>query len=292
MNNPSISVVALFIKPNIPEICRLGRTTIDWLRERGIQVRVSAKTLEELGTNADGIIGGNDENLQDVGLALVLGGDGTILWVARKVAHLNIPVLSFNMGNLGFLAAYGIDHLFDVLEATICGRFQTVSRMMLEATHIRGEHVISRHPALNDVVVNKRLIPRLIELETAIDNETINTYLCDGLIICTPTGSTAYSLSAGGPILSPDLDALAITPICPHTLTHRPIVIAGNSTVTIQLISKDRKAFLTLDGQVNDSICCGDRIEIRKSPHCARIIVDPESRFFRVLNRKLKWGYR
>lgn len=292
MNTGTIDTVAFFIKPNIPEICAIARKTIAWLRDRGIKVRVGAGVFEELSTEADGIIGGSDENLQDVNLAVVLGGDGTILWVARKVAHLDIPVLSFNMGNLGFLAAYPVERLFNVLEKTISGDFMIAERMMFQTEHYRRDTLLNRYFALNDVVVNKRLIPRMIELALYIDDYKVNTYLCDGLIVSTPTGSTAYSLSAGGPIIAPDLDAVVITPICPHTLTHRPVVVSGESCIMIKMISNERRGHLTLDGQVSDSICCDDEIVIRKSPHRARIIVDPKSRFFNVLSRKLKWGYR
>nr|HPQ41725.1 NAD(+)/NADH kinase [bacterium] len=256
MTSHTLDTVAFFIKPDIPEICAIARDTISWLREQGIKVRVGAGVFEELATEADGIIGGNDENLQDVNLAVVLGGDGTILWVARKVAHLDIPVLSFNMGNLGFLAAYPVERLYDVLNQTIQGDFVTVERMMFQTEHFRRGKLLNRYTALNDVVVNKRLIPRLIELDMFIDDRKVNTYLCDGLIVSTPTGSTAYSLSAGGPIISPELDAVVITPICPHTLTHRPIVISSETTVMIKMKNPDRRGYLTLDGQVSDSICC------------------------------------
>ncbi|MCD4653424.1 NAD(+)/NADH kinase, partial [bacterium] len=200
--------------------------------------------------------------------------------------------LSFNMGNLGFLAAYSINRLYEVLEKTIEGDFTVAERMMLQSDHVRGDKILNTYTALNDVVVNKGMITRLIELETFVDNKLITTYLCDGLIISTPTGSTAYSLSAGGPIIVPTLNAVVMTPICPHTLTNRPMVLSGDDIITIRLVSDDRTGFLTLDGQISDSVCFDDRIIIRRSPYKARIIADPDTHFFNVLNHKLKWGYR
>lgn len=292
MTAQPVRTVALFVKPGVPEINSLGRHATQWLQTRGIKVRVSSRAVQSLDIEPDGVIGGNDESLKDVDLAMVLGGDGTILWVARKVAHLDIPVLSFNMGTLGFLAAFAINRLYDVLEQVIEGKYVTVNRMMLAASLYRNDKKLHSYRALNDVIVNKREIPRLIELEASLDGEVINTYLCDGLIVSTPTGSTAYSLSAGGPIISPDIEAVAVTPICPHTLTHRPLVISSRSELTIRLLSSDRKALLTLDGQITDSVCCDDVIRISRFDHQARIIIDPDTRFFKILSRKLKWGIR
>jgi len=292
MKSQEIHNLALFIKPDAPEIYDLGNKAVNWLQEHGIKVMVSAKALEHLDVQPDGVIGGGDGSLQNIDLAVVLGGDGTILWVARKVAHLNIPILSFNMGRLGFLAAFPINRLFEVLSSVTRGQFVTVNRMMLQADHFRGGKQLNSYCALNDVVVNKSAIPRLIELEVLVDDMPINSYLCDGLIISTPTGSTAYSLSAGGPIITPEIEAVAVTPICPHTLSHRPLVLSSENEICLRMVSSDRKALLTLDGQVNDSVCCDDLVVIRKSKHRARIIIDPETRFFQILSRKLKWGIR
>ncbi len=288
----SAKSIALFLKPGIPEICVLGREVIKWLRNRNFQVYVSPMALDQLDAEADGVITGSDENMEGVDLALVLGGDGTILWVARRVAPFNIPVLSFNMGNLGFLAAYSVDDLYPNLEKVLQGNYATEDRMMLTAEHYSRNKLIRTYTALNDVVVNKQLSPRLIKLEMCVNDLMINTYLCDGLIVSTPTGSTAYSLSAGGPIMIPDIDAIALTPICPHTLTNRPIVISGEDVISIRQISEDHKSFLTLDGQTGGSMRHDDIVIIRKAPYKARIITNPNAPFFQVLRHKLAWGQR
>jgi len=294
MKNKPIKKVAFFVKPCIDEIRKIGLESIKWLKKHNISVLVTPGAPDILQKEADEIIDPDDKKSQydEIDLAIALGGDGTILWVARKVSPFGIPVLSFNMGHLGFLAAYSINRLYEVLEKTITGDYTFVNRMMLQAEHIRDGKILNSYTAMNDVVVNKGMITRLIELETFVRDELITTYLCDGLIISTPTGSTAYSLSAGGPIVAPELNAILMTPICPHTLTNRPMVLGGDNIITIRLVSDDRKGFLTLDGQISDTVWYDDRVVIKTAPDHARIIVDPESHFFDVLNRKLKWGHR
>ncbi|MBN1878795.1 NAD(+)/NADH kinase [bacterium] len=292
MSKMPIRAIALFLKPDVPEIVILARDVVAWLRNRAVQVLVTHTVLEQLDSEADGVIAGNDHNLSDVDLAVVLGGDGTILWVARRVAPFDIPVLSFNMGHLGFLAAYPAAEVYSRLEKVLSGDFCTEERMMLAAEHFRGGTRLQSYIALNDVVVNKQLSPRLIQLETCVNDNLINTYLCDGLIISTPTGSTAYSLSAGGPIMLPELKAVVMTPICPHMLTNRPIVMNSNYRISIRLISRDRKAFLTVDGQTGSSMSFEDTVTVFASPYKARIVTNEETPFFEVLRRKLTWGHR
>jgi len=292
MNRKRISTTALFLKPGIPEISLLARDLIAWLRTQEIKVLVSPIVLETLDAEADGVISGNDTDLHGVDLAIVLGGDGTILWVARRVAPFGIPLLSFNMGHLGFLAAYPVTNLYSDLKNVLNGEYVIENRMMLTAEHIRNDHCLQTYTALNDVVVNKQFSPRLIQLETRINKELINTYLCDGLIVATPTGSTAYSLSAGGPIMIPHIQAVVLTPICPHTLTNRPIVLNSDAEISIRMISKDRKALLTLDGQTGGSISPDDVVRVREAPYKACIIANPDTPFFQVLRHKLNWGQR
>jgi NAD+ kinase len=292
MTHKPIISIALFLKPAVPEIVLLGREIMEWLRKRKVQVFVSPMALDQLNAEADGVITGSDENIENVDLALVLGGDGTILWVARKVAPFNIPVLSFNMGNLGFLAAYTVDDLYPNLERVLDGDYATEDRMMLTAEHYSRNRLVRTCSALNDVIINKQLSPRLIKLEMCVNDMMINRYLCDGLIVSTPTGSTAYSLSAGGPIMVPDINALVVTPICPHTLTNRPIVLKSDDVISIRQISEDRKSFLTLDGQTGGSMRQDDTVVIQKAPYKARIIANQKAPFFQVLRHKLAWGHR
>lgn len=292
MTHEPIHTVALFIKPGIQEAYVLGGKVIEWLRNRDIQVLVSPMALDQLNTAADGVVSGNDHDLAGVDLAVVLGGDGTILWVARRVAPHTIPVLSFNMGHLGFLAAYSVDDLYPILEKVLSGNFTVEERMMLTAEHFKGGKLVHAYSALNDVTVNKQLSPRLITLDMCVNDTMINTYQCDGLIVSTPTGSTAYSLSAGGPIMIPNLHAIAVTPICPHMLTNRPIVLSGNDIISIRQASENRKASLILDGQTSGSMGYDEGVIIRKAPFKARIIANPEAPFFYVLRQKLAWGQR
>lgn len=292
MKNKKIHTIALFLKPGVQEIIVLARDVIVWLRKRNVHVLVSSSILEELDTEADGVIAGNDQNMSEVDLAVVLGGDGTILWVARRVASFDVPVLSFNMGHLGFLAAYPATEVYSRLEKVLAGDYTTEDRMMLTAEHYRGQGMLQSYTALNDVVVTKQLSLRLIQLETCVNGNLINTYLCDGLIVSTPTGSTAYSLSAGGPIMIPEIKALVMTPICPHMLTNRPIVLSCDYSISIRLVSRDRKALLTVDGQTGGSMSYDDVVMVRVAPFKARIITNPETPFFEVLRHKLTWGHR
>jgi NAD+ kinase len=292
MTHDHIHTVAVFIKPGVQEAFVLGGKVIEWLRNRNIQVLVSPMLLDHLNTDADGVVSGNDHDLAGIDLALVLGGDGTILWVARRVAPYMVPVLSFNMGHMGFLAAYSVDDLYPNLEKVLNGNFTVEERMMLAAEHFKGGKRVHEYSALNDVTVTKQLSPRLIKLDMCVNDSMINAYLCDGLIVSTPTGSTAYSLSAGGPIMIPNLHAIAVTPICPHMLTNRPIVLSDSDVITIRQTSENRKASLILDGQTSGSMGYDDVVIIRKAPFKARIIANPEAPFFYVLRQKLAWGQR
>ncbi|MGB3976261.1 MAG: NAD(+)/NADH kinase [bacterium] len=292
MKHKEIRTVALFIKPGKKETRILGKEIMDWLKNKKIQVLASPVVFDELNTKADGIVTEPEYDFTDVDLALVLGGDGTILWVARRVAPFNVPVLSFNMGDLGFLAAYSVDDVYSKLEKTLGGDYSVEERMMLTAEHYRDDALLHTYSALNDVAVNKLLNPRLIKLEMCVNETLINTYQCDGLIVSTPTGSTAYSLSAGGPIMIPYIHAVVVTPICPHMLTNRPIVLCSSDIISIRQISEDRKVFLIIDGQTGSAMNHDDVVVIREAPFKARVITNPDAPFFHVLRHKLAWGKR
>jgi NAD+ kinase len=233
-------------------------------------------------------------NLLDAGLDLivVLGGDGTLLSVARTAQAEEIPLLGVNLGSLGFLTETALDRLDPVLDAVCAGRCTVEERIMLEvavrhAGGTRGPFVV-----LNDAVINKAALARMIEMEASVDGAYLTTYRADGLIVATPTGSTAYSLAAGGPIVYPDMEAVVITPICPHTLTNRSLVVPGRVTVEVAIHSGEQDIHLTLDGQTGIALAPADRVLIRKSAARTRLVHCPDREWFGVLRQKLKWGER
>jgi NAD+ kinase len=226
-----------------------------------------------------------------VDLLLVLGGDGTLLSMARLVGDLNVPILGVNLGGLGFLTALTIDELFPALEALLRGDLLVEERMMLAARVTRQGERLSEYVALNDVVITKSAMSRIINLDVSVQGQFATAYRADGLIVSTPTGSTAYCLSAGGPIVFPTMDAIVLTPICSHTLTNRPIVLPGGQPIDVTLQS-DQDVMLTMDGQVGFHLKRGDRIEIRQAAARIRLLRFPQKHFFSVLRTKLKWGER
>ena len=227
----------------------------------------------------------------DVRMAIVLGGDGTLLAAARVFAAKAVPILGVNLGSLGFLTEVPIDDLYPTLEAIDSGTCDVEKRAMLEATVLRNGQKISEFHALNDVVISKATIARLASFDLYLKGNFVTSYKGDGLIIATPTGSTAYSLAAGGPILTPSVDAMVLSPICPHSLTHRPIVLPDEIEIEIVVGWTCDEAFLSVDGQLGMPLCQGDRLQCRKSPHQTSLLRMRRT-FFDVLRTKLKWGQR
>lgn len=228
---------------------------------------------------------------QRCNLAIVVGGDGTLLNAARSLVDFQVPILGVNLGRLGFLADVSPAEIPHRLEEILTGQFREEERSLLHAQIIHNNRAATHSDALNDVVVHKRDVARMIELETYLDGQFLNAYRADGLIIATPTGSTAYALSGGGPIIHPTLDAVVLVPICPHTLTHRPIVIGNGSE--IEVLVKDSNIThtqVTCDGQVSLALKPGDHILIRKKPHKLRLIHPVNHDYFEILRAKLRWG--
>jgi NAD+ kinase len=286
MNSKSVGILT---KPRFPEIERTLRDVVSWLRARNIDVLLDTTSATHLGEQ-----GGYQKS--QLGLTadvlLVLGGDGTMLNAARLAGERSIPILGVNMGGLGFLTEVRLENLYPSLERVFANDFVLDERLMLR-THIhRHGEMVAQGEVLNDVVISKGTLARMIELKIAIQGRFVTNLRGDGLILSSPTGSTAYSLSAGGPIIDPAVQSLILTPICPHTLTHRPLIVPGNAKIDVTLTSKDDGAMATLDGQVGVAISQGDSVVIQTSDHRTRLIRFPESNYYDVLREKLKWGDR
>lgn len=283
-----INTVAIISKPKIAEAAEIVCSLLEWLGERGIQCRCDEQTAEYAEANS---YYPREEVVQGADLVIVLGGDGTLLSAARVVAGLDVPVFAVNLGHLGFLTAITVDELYPELERAVRGEHRIGRRRMVDCELIRGDETILTYSALNDVVITKSEIARMIDLDAHVDNHFVAAYKADGLIISTPTGSTAYSLSAGGPVIFPSVSALCITPICPHMLTNRPVIVPDSSVINI-LTHSHEGTFLTIDGQVGEPLIRGDRIICRASSKTIQLIRPPKMLFFDVLREKLKWGER
>ena len=223
-------------------------------------------------------------------LVIILGGDGTLLSVVKFLNRPEVPILAINLGRLGFLTSVTRQELITILEGFYSGEYQSEERMLLEARVERKGEIISQFRALNEVVIGRGVFARLLHFETFINQQYLTTYAADGVIISTPTGSTAYSLSAGGPVIYPTLEAILLIPICPHTLTNRPLIIPPTETVSVRAEEKDAELVITADGQVNLTPQPGDILHLRKSDLRIKLIVFPNRTFYHLLRDKLKWG--
>jgi len=223
-------------------------------------------------------------------LLIVLGGDGTILSVARSAHPFNVPIFGVNLGALGFLAEVTLPDLYEVLEKVLNGRFECENRMLLNACVWRGKKKVVDYHVLNDVVINKGALARIVNLEVRVNSQYMTSYRADGLIIATPTGSTAYSLSAGGPIIHPSMDALVLSPICPFTLTNRSIVIPDQSLIQVELATENENVRVTFDGQEGCDMLQGDILEVKKAQTSIQLIQAPGKNYYQTLRNKLNWG--
>ncbi|MGA7853322.1 MAG: NAD(+)/NADH kinase [Candidatus Acidiferrales bacterium] len=261
-----------------------------WLQERKIGVFIDEQTQAMVGANGPALP--REELVAKVDLLIVLGGDGTLLAAARALAGRNIPILAVNLGGLGFLTSVTLDELYPVLETILAGRHDTSERMMLEAEIIHSNKPAERVTALNDAVANKAALARMLDLDVHVDGHHVGRYRADGLIIATPTGSTAYSLAAGGPIIHPDIDAFVITPICPHMLTNRPLVIPDTARVEVRFPATGEPVFLTIDGQIGFQLQPQDRVVITKAAAKVQVVRPPRKTYYEILRSKLRWGER
>jgi NAD+ kinase len=294
--------IGIIAKKNKPEAVPIARNLVAWFQTRKMEVYVeeemgnllfnSGSSLPVGSSLSDGSIHSveRSEIPNHVEMIIVLGGDGTLLSVARLVKDHEVPILGVNLGGLGFLTEITLEELYRVLERIIQGDFVTDERVVLNAAVIRRGEKMAEFTVLNDAVINKGALARIIDLETTINGEYLTTFKSDGLIISTPTGSTAYNLSAGGPIVYPSLHSIIITPICPHTLTNRPIMVPDDVEVRVILKAKQQEVILTLDGQQGFSLEFEDMVEVKKAESRILLIKSPYRHYFEVLREKLKWG--
>lgn len=276
MKNKKIKKFGFVLKPESREANEVFKRLVKLLSKLGASV--------ELFSSADKIT-------KEVELVVILGGDGSLLAVARKVAPLGIPVLGVHLGQLGFIMETTVDEVEDRLKEIVKGNFSIETRVMLEAGLMRGKRSLGREIVLNDVVVTKGALARIFELNVFIDRELVGGLRGDGVIVATPTGSTAYSLSAGGPVIHPKTDSFAITPICPHMLTQRPLVVPNSSEIRLELLNKPDDIVVTLDGQIGWDMVGGDVVVIGKSKHLLSLVESPLRSYYDILKDKLKLGH-
>jgi len=286
MNRP-MRKVGLVLKRHDARVRAIAADIIPWLQSRGVEVFLDAESAQEYSISGEAVPIG--ELADRVHVVAVLGGDGTMLHAARMVAPNGVPILGVNLGSLGFLTEIKLEEMRSVFEGLVSGDYQVDERMLLEVQVARREATVAQYLALNDAVINKGALARIIELEVTVNGELVTVTRADGLIISTPTGSTAYSLSAGGPILYPSLEAIIITPICPHTLTNRPVVVPDRALVGVCL-RHGADVMLTLDGQVGMLLQPEDHLSVRKATPRFRLVQAPGTTFFKLLREKLKWG--
>jgi NAD+ kinase len=287
-----IKTVGVIVKPNHDEAWKTACELSDWLEQRGITLvgtpRVQNESPELANCNIEQV---DDERFAaESDLIVVLGGDGTMISTARLVGDSDALVLGINYGSLGYLTDFRIEEMFPALEAIFEGEYEIDRRVMLHAEHWRSEEMLATGRVLNDVVINKAALARIIEIEVSLNGLFVNSFRADGLIVSTPTGSTAYNLSAGGPIIYPSMNAVVLTPICPFTLTNRPIVVPDDAVIELKLEKENEGVVLTLDGQIGYTMQADDRVRIRKSRTTFNLVHPPNRNYFDVLRNKLKWG--
>jgi len=281
--------VGLYAKKHHPDAVGFGREVMNWLLARNIEVMLEEDLATALGVTRDYV---DDEIPEHSDLIIVLGGDGTLISVARHVGARMKPILGVNLGSLGFLTEITQDETFTTLERVVKGDFEVSGRLMLDAVVCRDGNEIARYSVLNDAVINKGALARIIDMDAWVDQDYLTTFKADGLIIATPTGSTAYNLAAGGPIVYPGLNCLVISPICPHMLTNRPVIVSSKSVIRIEVKFQDQHVVLTADGQVGMPLRGGDVVELRRSQTRTMLVKSPSKNYFEVLRAKLRWGER
>jgi NAD+ kinase len=259
----------------------------EWMLKQGIEVYLEEGIAAKIGC-VPGVEKSRLWTLVD--LIVVFGGDGTILRTARLVRDRDVPIVGINLGVFGYLTEVNLDEMYSAMEVILAGDFQVEKRMMLDVEIQGGGEPFREGTVLNDVVINRGNLSRIVELETMVDGRYLTTFKADGLIIATPTGSTAYSMAAGGPIVFPDLNSIIINPICPHTLTNRPVILPQEAVIRVSLCALEQGATVTLDGQVSFTVKFGDSVTIRKSRYVTSLVSSPHRDYLEILRTKLGWG--
>ena len=280
--------IGIISRPRRVDVTAIVPPLVTWLEARGLSATYDQETAASLGDEALGKT--RTELAADSDLLLVLGGDGTLLAAAREAAARCIPILPINLGSLGFLTSFTLEEMYPALEETLAGRLAASERAMLNAALIRDGKTLEDQRVLNEVVINKGALARMIEVKLSIDQDFVCRYRADGLIVATPTGSTAYSLSAGGPIVHPNVESIIVTPICPHTLSDRPLVVGDKCCVEMHLVGPAESVYLTLDGQKGVQMQSGDRVRIFRAQERLKLIQPKRKSYYEILRSKLKWG--
>jgi NAD+ kinase len=276
----TIKRVGIVVKQNHDEALSTAHQLTEWLEKRGLDPTGGpySETREDQSFDPT------------VDLVVVLGGDGTMISTGRLIENNDPLVLGINYGSLGYLTEFRIEEMVPALEMVLAGEYEVDQRVMLDARHVRDGVEIAAGRVLNDVVINKAALARIIEIEVKFNGLFVNAFRSDGLIVATPTGSTAYNLSAGGPIIYPLMNAIVVTPICPFTLTNRPIVVPDSAEIELKLLNENEGVVLTLDGQTGYTMKADDRVVIRKSSTTFNLVRPANRNYFDVLRNKLKWG--
>jgi NAD+ kinase len=288
MSTAPFRAIGIFSRPRRADITDIVRPLLEWCAKRGVRALYDTETATSL---RDESVGRPRELLaQESDLLLVLGGDGTLLAAAREAAPRGIPILPINLGSLGFLTSFTLGELYPALEETLAGHLSASERMMLHASLLRDGKEVDSQLVLNEAVITKGALARMIEIELSIDEDFVCRYRADGLIVATPTGSTAYSLSAGGPIVHPEVESIILTPICPHTLSDRPLVVGASSNVEMRLRGTAESVYLTLDGQKGVLMEAEDRVSVVRAKERLKLIQPHRKSYYEILRNKLKWG--
>ncbi len=293
MTTSSIKRIGVVLKPHQPDALKTMCELASWLGGRGINLLGGPEIERDQIKQQTGCAVAEvaPEKLSAcVDLILVLGGDGTMIATARLMGETEVPVLGINYGSLGYLTEFRIEELYTALDSILSGNFRLDRRVMLNVELKRGDEILSSNRVLNDVVINKSALARIIEIDALLNNQFVNAFRADGLIVSTPTGSTAYNLSAGGPVIFPSMNAVVITPICPFTLSNRPIVVPDDAVIELCLKTEQEDVALTLDGQVGFPLKIEDRVVIRKSQTTFNLVQPTNRNYFDVLRDKLRWG--
>src|SRR6185436_613044 len=274
---------AIIIKPGEPRAIELAAQIAEWAASRDIDLAVSGPIADSVPATLRTT---DSEIAEHCDLLVVLGGDGTMISTVGLVSGRGIPVLGINLGTLGYLTEFAVEDAIPTLDSVSRGDFEVVERMILDWKVLRGEVQVGAGLALNDVVVNKSALARIIEIDFSVGSRYVTTYRADGLIVATPTGSTAYNLSAGGPIICPGTEAISICPICPHTLTNRPLLLPDTANIQLQINTREQEVMLTSDGQTGLPLIAGDPVEVEKSEKTFNTIRTKDKHYFEILRNK------